>query len=146
MIIENNEGTLAERIYCFYAIDHFIGSTAISRIKPTRDKLNIICAMMEQFSNENTLKNHCQNRNLIDLIDLIKLRKGSFRVGGYNFMETRSAENPKLFGDEYTLESESILIYAHHLITGEFQSLGKTHPNDFSWTALFNGSGDDKSE
>jgi hypothetical protein len=142
----SDEGTLAERIYCFYAIDHFIGSNADSRIKPTRDENRVVCAMTHQFSNENTLVNHCKNRDLIDFIDLVKTRKESFCVGGFNFMEAPSAKNSKLFAKGRTLESESMLIYAHRLVTGELQPMEKTLPKDFFWSDLFNESGEDNSE
>jgi hypothetical protein len=143
MIIKNDVGTLAERIYCFYAIDYFISVDADSRIKPTRGELDIVCDMGDQFPNETTLKDHCGNRDLIDFIDIIKAREGSFCAGGLKFMAPPFIDNLKSFGKESTLECQSMLIYAHHLITGEFQPMEKGRPNTFDWFDLFRKSGEE---
>jgi TPR repeat protein len=136
-IITNNKGTLAEKIYCFCAIDHFIGTNTDSKIKCIRKKNDIVCAMIDQLNDVNTLEHHCRNQDVIDLIDSFKARGKSFSAGGYDFVTSFSMDNWDLFGKEHTKESEAMLIYSYHLITGKPKPVENIYRRkDFSWTNL----------
>jgi hypothetical protein len=134
-IITVNDGTLAERIYCLCAIDYFIGVNANSRTEPIRRRNHIFAAMTDQFSDVGILKHHCKNRDLIDYIYSMKAAKRSFRAGGFQFMSEFPVGNLELMLKESTVESESMLIYARCLITGEPMKKNRIS-KDFRWFAL----------